>query len=174
MPANTTTQSGQSLTRDLLALPDINSRGVVHTVVFAALPHAAQQAIKASENEDERAALTCEAGDREPLIRQMHHDLVEMPAKRRAQGLVFPTIDNLADSFLRTMVKDEDREWMVREGKIQSISPEQRTDSWMVRVAYTDGTARTVSEKEAPLDEQGAKTLAERIAQTATLFGMLD
>lgn len=162
-----------SLTRNLLGLPEINSRGVLHTVVFTALSQETQQAIKDSCNEGERVELACAAGDREPLIRQMHRDFIDMPAKRRTQGQVFPQFDNLDDSFLRTMVKDEDRDWMVREGKIQSITPERQDGAWVVRVMYTDGTARIVSGKATPLDEQGAKIRAERIAQTATLFGML-
>ena len=166
-------RTSPSLTSELLALPELNTRGVIHSVVFHALPLAAQQSIRATADEQERMRLACEAGDGLTSIAQMHRDLIAAPAQRRTQGVAFPQIEDLDNSFLRGILQECDRQWIRPDVRLLRAEPMQVAGDWSVKVIYADTAERMIALRNGQHGHDAAQALASTITQRARMLGLL-
>lgn len=159
-----------SITQELLALPEIGAEGVIGSIVFAALPQEAQQSIRDTSCEQERVRLAAIAGDKLPLVQQMHEHFIAAPARRKAQGLAFPALATLDNFPVPGLLTEGDRTWLREGQKIARIETQGQGQQWEVCVAYKDGQRRSIS-AERLCD---AIALTERVRVAAIVLGMLD
>ena len=89
-----------SITRELLALPEVNFAGIANSLVVRLLPADVQARIRASATTEDQIALAAVFGDSTPAIQVMHHDLIAAPNARRAAGIKFPTFETVNGTFL--------------------------------------------------------------------------
>lgn len=160
----------------LLGLPEISARGILHSIVFEALPPHAQHAIRTTTDEQQRVLLACEAGDDLPVIEQMYEDFIAGPARRRAQGVALAQIDNLDDSFLAGLLREIDRQWLRVSQPIEAIEViSTHPAGWAVRVSYADGQRRlaTPPESQSYSSQAKAQDRAQQIKETAIHMGLV-
>lgn len=98
--SNTITHPTESITRELLALPEINFAGIANSLVVRILPPEIQARIRAAETDELKIEIAAAAGDQHPTIIEMHHDMIVAPAQRRAAGVKFPTFERVDGTFL--------------------------------------------------------------------------
>lgn len=159
-----------SFTRELLALPEIGSAGLQNSIVYTALPADVQAAIREADDEERKTDIAVEAGDKLPIIAQMHEHFIAAPARRRAQGQAFPTLVSLDDFPLPGVLKDRDRAWLRPGKRIPLIEGNGASGRWFLTIVYEDGERRhtdavtTLNELYAELDriEQALKILGLR------------
>ena len=89
-----------SITRELLALPEVNFAGIANTLVVRILPADVQAQIRAAATDEQKIAIAAAAADGLQSIQEMHRDLVAGPAARRAAGIKFPTFASVDHTFL--------------------------------------------------------------------------
>ena len=96
--SNTNTPS--SITRELLALPEVNFTGISSSIVVRHLSAHTQQQIRLATTDEEKLAIAAAAGDQHEAIQEIYRDLISGPAARRAAGVKFPTFENVEGTFL--------------------------------------------------------------------------
>ncbi|GAB2750432.1 hypothetical protein GCM10027019_31370 [Melaminivora jejuensis] len=167
--------TSNSPVRALLGLPEINACGILHSIVFKALPPAAQHAIRATADEQQQVLLACEAGDDLPAIAQMYEDLITAPAQRRAQGVALAQIENLDNSFLSGLLRESDRQWLRVSQPIEAIEVVAHQAGWAVRVSYNDGQQRlaTALQGQSYSSQAQAQDRAQQIKETAANMGLI-
>lgn len=89
-----------SITRELLALPEVNFAGISNTLVVRLLPADVQAQIRAASSDEEKIAIASAAADGLSSVQEMYHDLIAAPAARRAAGIKFPTFESVDHTFL--------------------------------------------------------------------------
>jgi hypothetical protein len=89
-----------SITRELLALPEVNFAGISNSLVVRILPAEVQAQIRAAATDEKKTEIAAAVADHLPSIQEMHHDLITAPAARRAAGVKFPTFESLDHTFL--------------------------------------------------------------------------
>ena len=109
MQANTRAITAASITRELLALGEINHSGIEHSVVFHALSPAAQAQIRQAGTEAEKLEIACVAGDASQAVARIYNVVVTAPAARRAAGVFLPTFEHLGSTFLKGTITEEER-----------------------------------------------------------------
>ncbi|WP_234265655.1 hypothetical protein [Hydrogenophaga sp. NFH-34] len=164
-----------SPTRELLALPDIGSAGVQHSIVFEALPLGVQAAIHEAATEEHKTAIAAAAGDKLPMIAEMYEHFISAPARRKTEGQAFPSLESL-DSFpLPGVLKESDRAWLrpgQRIARIEGQGELGREDGhWTLTILYADGV-RCTTDPVATLDEFFA--LREHVEQASGILGLVD
>ena len=92
--------STTSITRELLALPEVNFAGISNSLVVRMLPADVQAQIRAASTDELKSAIAAAAADHLPVIQEMHRDLVAAPAARRAADIEFPSFENVDGTFL--------------------------------------------------------------------------
>ena len=103
-----------SMTKQLLAHPEINHSGVEHSIVFAALSEEQRRQIVKAATEGEKLALSCEWGDQSDLIGKIYRELIEAPAQRVAQSYPYPHFSQIEKTFFMLFLTDEQRlQWGV-------------------------------------------------------------
>jgi len=128
-----------SPTRELLAVPDIGGDGVQCSILFRYLSPATQQAIRQARTESEKVDLAALEGDALPVVAQMHEHFVLGPARRKAQGMAYPTLASL-DSFpLPHLLKESDRRWIRPGQHVTKVQGQCMAGKWSVIVTYADG-----------------------------------
>lgn len=162
-----------SLTRELLALPEIGAAGVRNSFIFTALPLGVQAAILEASTEEHKVAIAAAAGDMLPSIARMHDYLIAAPARRSAQGQAFPTLESLDDFPLPGVLKESDRAWLRPGQKIARIEGHGelgRDDGqWSIAIIYLDGVRRS-TQPVATLEELYAQY--RHIEQAVTILGL--
>ena len=98
-----------SMTKQLLANPEINHSGVEHSIVFAALSEEQRRQIAKAATEGEKLALSCEWGEQSELIGEIYRELIEAPAQRVAQSYPYPHFGQIENSFYMLFLSDEQR-----------------------------------------------------------------
>ena len=98
-----------SMTKQLLAHPEINHSGVEHSIVFAALSEEQRRQIVKAATEGEKLALSCEWGDQSDLIGKIYRELIEAPAQRVAQSYPYPHFSQIEKTFFMLFLTDEQR-----------------------------------------------------------------
>lgn len=95
-----------SITRELLALPEVNFAGISSSIVVRHLSVHTQQQIRHANTDEEKLAIAAVAGDQHETIQEIYHDLVAGPAARRAAGVKFPTFESVDHTFLAVRATD--------------------------------------------------------------------
>lgn len=93
-----------SITRELLALPEVNFAGISNALVLRLLPVDIQKQVRAATTVEDQIALAASFGDSDPLIQEMHHDLVVAPEARRKAGIRFAAFETVGQNCIEPAV----------------------------------------------------------------------